>query len=303
MDLTLRQLRMLSNVARHGTIAAAADAVGYTASAVSQQLSALEKAAGTPVLERVGRNVRLTDAGRELVVHADRLLAGMEEAISSIERVNNEVRGSMTMSMYESISGTLLPSLLTRMRDRHPDLEIRTAQYDANEGIEDLAKGVIDVSFVVDYPHTPEPRRDDLIHVPVIDDRFFLVVPEDDPIKGRRVDLARVAERPFIAPGHGCGRSITMACREAGFDPDVVHRQNDYPAALHLIAGGHGVALIPGLGIVHRPPGVRVIELARPVSRTVELAYRVASAERPAIKAIVEEVHNTVADMQLRPAA
>ena len=303
MDITLRQLRLLREVAARGTIAAAAEAHGYTASAVSQQLSSLEKATGVTVLERVGRNVRLTDAGRELVVHAGRLLAGMEEAMASVEQVNQDVRGVLHMSLYESVASTLLSPLLGRLADAHPDLELRTRQQDPFPAIEDLASTALDLAFVIDYPHTPEPHRVDIERMPLLVDRFHLVVAADSPIDAAAVELASLAEERFVSPMHGCARSVVMACRSAGFDPFTAHVHDDYPTALHLVAGGHGVALVPELGLVHKPDGVRVIPLVDDVTRNVQLAFRRASADRPAIRAVCEQAQLVVADLGFTAAA
>ncbi len=126
MDLTLQQLRMLRELAAVGTIAATADLLGYTPSAVSQQLSALERAVGQPLLERVGRNVRLTDAGRVLVEHAHTVLDQVEAAQLALDQVNAEVRGDFTLTVYGSVATTLLPAMLTILDTRYPDLRVRT---------------------------------------------------------------------------------------------------------------------------------------------------------------------------------
>ena len=305
MDFTIQQLRLLREVATRGTIAAAATAIGYTPSAVSQQLARLERTVGTPVLERVGRNVRLTDAGRELVAHAGELLAGIEEAQVAVERIRSEARGELLLSVYESVGSTLLAPLLTRLADRHPDLRLRTVFLDPDDAIESLAMGELDLAFTIDYAHAPAPLRHDVIRELLLDDHFSLVVPDDDPLAGPTVGLDQVAERPFIAsPANlSCGRCVVMACRQQGFEPDIVHQLDDYPTTLQLVAAGVGVALVPSLGLVNTPPGVRAIPLRDPLSRQVQLAYRAASADRPAIAAVrgaladsIDELDRIVAD-------
>lgn len=305
MDFNLHQLRMLREVARRKTIAAAAESLGYTASAISQQLSSLEKATGIAVLERVGRNVRLTDAGRELVRHADELLAGMEAAQVAVERVNNEVRGELEMTVFESVAATLLPSLLARLATRHPELSLRTRQLDPDQAVEALALGDIDLAFAIDYRHAPAAPRDDVVRYPLLDDRFHVVVPAEDPLEGSRVSLADLADRPFISspPSYSCGRCVVTACHDAGFDPDIVHQLDDYPTTLHLVAAGQGVALVPDLGLVQQPPGIKVLCLEPPVSRSIQLAYRSASAERPSIVAVRDVLDELVDELVLLAAA
>ncbi len=305
MEMSLQQLRMLREVANRQTIAAAAESLGYTASAVSQQLSGLEKVTGVPVLERVGRNVRLTDAGRELVRHADDLLAGMEAAQVAVERLSSEVRGDLTCTVFESVAATLLIPLLQRLAQRHPDLTLRTRQLDPDVAMECLSSGELDLAFAIDYPHSPAPRRPDLTRFNLLDDQFHLVVADDDPITSRRVRLADLSGRAFVSsPADlSCGRCLLAACRDAGFEPDLAHEVDDYPTTLHLVRAGQGVSLVPDLGLVDIDPGVRVISIDPPVTRVVQLAYRTASAERPAIVAVRNALVEIVDELGLTAAA
>ncbi|MGI9616140.1 MAG: LysR substrate-binding domain-containing protein [Acidimicrobiales bacterium] len=300
MDFTIQQLRLLREVATRGTIAAAAAAVGYTPSAVSQQLASLERAVGTPPLERVGRNVRLTDAGRELVHHGDEILARVEETQVAIERLQGEARGELSISVYESVGSTLLAPLLKLIAVRHPALRLRSRFLDPEFAIDSLAMGELDLAFAIDYADAPEEPRTDVIRELVLNDQFFLVVPDDDDLTGPTVSLDKVADRPFVAsPPHlSCGRYVVMACRRHGFEPDVVHQLDDYPTTLRLVAAGVGVSLVPSLGLVDVPPGVRAIPLRTPVVRQVQLAYRTASADRPAIGAIRTALADVVADLE-----
>jgi len=305
MDMSLQQLRMLREVANRGTIAAAAESLGYTASAVSQRLGGLEKSTGVAVLERVGRNVRLTDAGRELVRHADQLLRGMEAAQVAMERVSGEVRGILELTVYESVATTLLAPLLQLLSSRHPDLHLRTRQYDPDAALDALAAGDFDLVFAIDYRHSPAMPRDDIVRFSVAEDRFHVAVPADDPLDKPVVALADLADRQFIAspPALSCGRCIVTACRDAGFEPEIVHQLDDYPTSLHLVAAGQGISLIPDLGLGYVPPGVRILDLDTPLSRTIQLAYRRASEDRPAVVAVREALLVVARDLELGSAA
>jgi len=300
MDMTLQQLRMLREVASLGTIAAAATSLGYTPSAVSQQLSALERATGVPVLERVGRNVQLTDAGRELVRHAADLFDRLEAARVAMEQVTTEVRGVLVVSVYESVATTLLPKALAILSERYPDLEIRSRQLDNDPALEALGHGDIDVAFAIDYPHSPDPPIPGIERHAVTDDPFRLIVPADSDLHGPRVALAGLAGRSFIgsSPFDSCGRCMADACRAAGFEPDIVHQLDDYPTILRLVAGGHGIGLVPDLGLDHVPDGVRVLDIDPPFRRTVQLACRQTSAQRPSVVAFREVVDEAVAHRQ-----
>jgi DNA-binding transcriptional LysR family regulator len=302
VEMSLQQLRMLREVANRHTIAAAADSLGYTSSAVSQQLSGLEKATGVAVLERVGRNVRLTDAGRELVRHAEELLAGMEAARVAVERMSGEVRGVLRFTIFESVAATLLVPLLDRLAERHPDLHLRTIQMDPDLAMDALASGELDLAFAIDYPHAPAPRRDDITRCSLLEDVLRLVVPEDDPLaEADSVRLVDLADRPFISSpvGLSCGRCVVIACRDAGFEPDVAHQVDDFATSLHLVRAGQGVALIPDLGLMNLSPDLRAVDIEPPVSRLVQLAYRTSNVERPAIAAVEHALVEIVEELGL----
>ncbi len=298
IDLTLVQLRMLREVARQGTMGAAASALGYTPSAVSQQLGQLERNVGVDLFERVGRNVHLTDAGYDLAARADHILGEVEAAGAALEASQTEVRGVVHLGLFESIAAAVLPRLLASLADEHPELEVRTRFADPGDAAADVANGELDLAFTIEYDRMsrerPKRLAADLIHV----DAFRLVVPESDPITATRVPLADMADRPFIgsAPGSPCGRLMMSACAAAGFRPDVVHEFEEYGTVLRLVAAGQGVSLIPDLGLCDVPAGVRVVDLAEPVTREIVLTYRTVSADRPAITAVREHLARLVAE-------
>jgi DNA-binding transcriptional LysR family regulator len=300
--LTLRQLRTIREVAARGTIAAAAEALGYTASAVSQQVAALERAIGLVVLERAGRGVRLTDVGRELVVHADDVLARVEVTEAALEEVAAGPRGEVRLAVFDSVASAVVPDVVRLLARRHPDLVVGSRELDPDDVPDALRLGDVDVAFVLDYPHAPGPREDGLEYVVLGTERFHLVVPAGDHLPPV-VELASLCRRPFVAsPSHmSCGRCVVQACREAGFEPLIRHQVDSYPAALRLVAGGAGVALVPDLGLVDVPPGVDVHELAGRVYRTIELAYRQASARRPAVRAVIDAIAEAARGRGLGP--
>ncbi len=288
VDLTLVQLRMLHELARQGTMSAAATALGYTPSAISQQLAQLERSAGTELFERVGRNVHLTDAGFELAERAERILSEVEAAGAALESSHNEVRGEIHVGLFESVAASLLPRMLTRLHDLHPDLEVRTRLAEPGAAIDALLAGELDLAFTLQYDAAPTTSNDRLASDTVYDDVFHLVVPANDPIEGGTVSLTDVTDRPFIGsdPGSPCGRLLNAACATLDVRLDTVHCFDDYRTVMTLVAAGHGVALIPELGLCDVPSGVRVIRLAEPISRRVVLTYRNVSADRPAVRAV-----------------
>lgn len=302
MEMTLHHLRLLREVAERGTIAAAAAAIGYTPSAVSQQLASLETATGISMLERVGRNVRLTDAGRELVRHATDILTRMEAAQTAIEVVNNEVGGTLDVSVYGSVASALLPPVLKYLAIEHPGLQVRSHFIDPPDSIDMVLRGDLDIAFDIDYSNGTTVTRPGIERVSLIDDHFHLVVNTRLAARlGTTTTLAAVAQEPFIAAAHDItsGGFIRKACSSQGFQPDVVHQLDDYRATLHLIAADQGVSLVPDLALIEPPLGIAVLDLEPPLHRIIQLAYRRASATRPAIVAFKKACRYAGDDLQL----
>lgn len=305
MDLSIQQLRMLREVSRQGTIAAAASQLGYTPSAVSQQLSAAEKTTGVAMLERSGRNVLLTDAGHELVSHADIVLEQLAHAQAAIERVQGDVAGVLKLGFMESVSSSMLAPIMRRLKNEHPALKLRTAAIEGLWPEELIRTGELNVSFVIGSPtDTPGPVGDGFERLVVCRDWFRLAIPAShfpDGQPPKSIALGSLAGEEFIAPplADACSLAAVLVFQEAGLDPDVTHRVADFPTTLRLVAAEAGIALIPDLGLVRVPDGVVIVELEEPRFRTVELIYRTSSAERPAMQAFIEVVHAVADDLGL----
>lgn len=291
---------MLREVQSQGTIAAAADQLGYTASAVSQQLSAIERITGVAVLERVGRNVFLTDAGRELVSHATAILDQLEEARAAVERVAGTVAGTLRIGVIESVANSILPPLLANLAHDHPDLDVRTIQAD-QDAAKKVRSGEIDLAFTVDLPDALTNSDDRIDRLLVCRDWFKVVLHAEHEIGTSVVDLADLASHRLIAspPELSCGKCLVDACRSAGFEPDYAHQLEDYPTILRLVASGAGIGLVPDLGLRRLPEGIRVAELKVPVSRQIELVWRRSSTDRPAIQAVADAVVGVAVDLGL----
>lgn len=296
MDLSVQQLRMLREVSLQGTIAAAANNLGYSASAVSQQLASIEKQTGVAVLERLGRNVLLTDAGKALVSHADVILIEMEKAQAAMERSAKVAGGTIKLGVMESLGSTLLPDLLVDLAKTAPELTLQTQISDISIAIDEVRSGTFDASFILDYPAIPVERDANLERLLICLDSFKLVVPADDVLVGT-VQLSELGDRPMIGPPVHleCGLTVTNACRDSGFEPNLVHALDDYPVCLRMVAAGAGISLMPDLSLHSVPDGVRILDLKEPFARKIELVYRKSSAERPSIRALVAAV-DRVAD-------
>lgn len=303
MDVSLRQFRTFREVAELGTVTAAAESLGYTPSAVSQQLATFERSVGVALTERSGRKLQLTDAGREMLRHCIELLQRAELAQVAVERSQQEPRGRVDVGVFESIiSGLLVPSLV-KVAVTAPEVEIHSRQIiDPDVAFDEVLRGSVDAAFAIDYPHAPSALPPDVERRRVSTDKYMVVVPENDEIGDAPVSLMDLKDRPWIgSPSDtNCGRSVFTAARSAGFEPDLRHCIDDFPAAMRLIAGGAGVALIPAMALRHRPRGLRLIEPAEPIERTIDLVHRRSSAGRPALEVFVSAVMEAALELDVR---
>jgi DNA-binding transcriptional LysR family regulator len=299
MDLKPAHLRSLSEVARTGTIAAAAESLGYTPSAISQQMAALERVTGRDLLEPVGRKVRLTDAGRVLVVHARRVLGALEETQAALEASGSEVRGVLQVGVFESVASLLLPPLLEAIAGDYPGLRVCAHQVEPDDATEAVAAGSLDAAFVLDF--ASESSGQGLQRTHVCHDWFRVVLADHDPITEQEIDLRRLEGRDLIVDSGGSagGGYVLRACRDAGFEPVIRHELHDYPAVLRLVSGGGVVALVPDLALVAVPPAVRVIDPVPGVSRDVHLITRPSSSKRPSVAALMTAVARVATDLGL----
>jgi DNA-binding transcriptional LysR family regulator len=289
--LDVRKLRVLREVETRGTIAAAADAMRYTPSAVSQQLAALQAEAGVTLIERVGRTVQLTDAGKRLVRHADEILARLEEAEAELT-AGDDVRGTVRVSAFQTAALALLPPAIAEIGERHPGLRVEYTEAEAEESLPLLVAGELDLVIAEEYDYLPRPRNKRLRREELGRDPILVALPDDHPLarRGRPVPLAKLAGEPWAT-----GRIDTLfadlvlrACRGAGFEPDVQHRANDLQVLLELVGAGHAVALAPGLGNPGVVPGVTALPTTEPLGRTIFTSVRRSTARQPAVEALLD---------------
>jgi DNA-binding transcriptional LysR family regulator len=284
--LDVRRLRLLRDLSRLGTIAAVAQAHTYTASAVSQQLSALEREAGRPLLERAGRGVTLTPAGRVLAGHAEDVLAALERASAALAATATGLSGPVRIGAYPTAVRTLLPAALVLLGRDHPALELLVSEMDPVAVPAALLQRRLDVGLLHDYdvvPVRPDPALDG---VPLLDETVYLAVPADRPTAG--VGDLRDAAWIVGSPGTLCHTVAVQVCRASGFDPRVRHHADDFATVLALVGAGQGVALVPELAADRPPPGVRLMPL--PTRRRTRIAYRRGAAGHPVVAAFVTAI-------------
>jgi DNA-binding transcriptional LysR family regulator len=287
--LDVRRLRLLCDLSRLGTIAAVARAHTYTPSAVSQQLSILEREAGVSLLERTGRRVAFTAAGRVLVQHAETVLAALEQTTAAVAAVATGLSGPLRIGAFPTAVRTLLPAALVALGDRHPGLELMVTELDPVAVPAALRERRLDVGLLHDYdvaPVTPDPLLDG---VPLLDETVFLAIPPRAPVDN--VDpLGGVRDSPWIiaSPGTLCHTVTLRVCDAAGFTPRVRHQADDFATVLALVAADQGVSLVPQLAAAQPPAGVRLVPLS--TRRRTRIAYRQGTAIHPAVAAFVSAV-------------
>lgn len=299
--LDVRRLRLLRELALRGTIAAVAEALSFTPSAVSQQLSALEREAGVPLLERTGRRVRLTPAAERLVVHAEALLARLETAAAELAATGGGPEGPggpVRIGAFPSATRSLVPAALNALTLAHPALEPQVTEVDPAAVAHALRAGELDVALVHTYDRVPPPEAG-LEAVPLCAERMYLAVPA---ARAPRT-LAECGDQPWITATEGtlCRTMTVRACRSAGFLPRTRHRIDDFGTVLALVAAGQGVALVPE-SAVEQPPGGVALTALDTVRRTA-VAHRAGAGGRPAVAVVVEALRAAVPDALREPAA
>ncbi|WP_328677741.1 LysR family transcriptional regulator [Streptomyces sp. NBC_00322] len=284
--LDLGRLRALHAVSVHGSVAAAAVALGYTPSAVSQQITKLERETRTTLLERRGRGVALTEEARHLAATAQELLAIVERAETTLEERRGQPTGRLTIGAFASAARGLLPGVLAELSRRHPGLDARMTEVDPHLSIDLVARGMIDVAVAHDWDIAPLPAPEGVEQAVIGDDLCDLLVPEGHPLAAhafvRREDLA--GQRWICQPpGTVCHDWLVRTLRAAGCEPDLVHRAEEYHTQLALVAAGLGIALIPRLGRGTLPAGVVAVGLDPVPKRRLYALWRAGAARRPAI--------------------
>lgn len=300
MDLSLPRLRMLRELHRRGTITAAAAALHYTASAVSQQLAQLERDVGTRLFERRGRRVQLTDLGVLLAEHAEEILAAVERATQAIEEAGESVAAKVTAGVWASVASGLLPDALTALARTHPGVVVRSRELAPEETAAAVRDGELDLSFVIDYSNYPMTWDRSLERSVIAVERLYAAVPAG-AVPAASVTMAELAEHPWImspARSH-FGHAARLACQAAGYVPRIDHEVEEQATAMAMVAAGLGVTLVSDLGLALRPPGVDVVALGDALTRTVSLAYRTNSGRRAALLLVVDAIRTAAAQMGL----
>ncbi|WP_438489997.1 LysR family transcriptional regulator [Streptomyces sp. S186] len=285
--LDVRRLRLLRELAHRGTIAAVAEALSFSPSAVSQQLSVLERETGVSLLQRTGRRVALTPAGQNLVRHTEDLLERLERADAELAAVRDGLAGPVRIGSYPSATHAIIPAALAALAREHPALEARVTDVDPAGVAAALRAGDLDLALVHEYDFVPAEPQPGLTGQELFTEPMYLAARTPS-------SLADHATSPWITapPGRLCRTMTVRACQAAGFTPRVRHEVDDFATVLALVALGQGVALVPHLGATAPPPGLTLTRLA--MSRRTRTVHRAGAANHPAVATVTAALRMTL---------
>jgi DNA-binding transcriptional LysR family regulator len=293
--LDLHRLRLLQEFAARGSIAGTAAFLGYTPSAVSQQLAVLEREAGTALLDRSARRAELTDAGRRLAGHAERILAMVEEAETDLSARGAEPAGRVVATAFPSAAVAFAPALARSLRT-HPRLALVLRQTQAADGLRQVRSGEVDVAIVDDWNSrlaTEIEAGGILTCYHLIRDELVLVLPRTHPAAdpGQAVDLRALRNEPWLAApaGESSRLAVDRLLAAVGVTPPVLSEFEGMSTIVSLVARGIGIAILPRIAVTAAGRRVAVRELPHglDLARDIHAVARTASVRRPSVAVIV----------------
>ena len=299
--LNVARLKVLDEVARRGSISAAASALDYTQSAISQQIATLEQETGMTLLQRHPRGVSLTAAGQTLVGHAEGILARLEAAESALSAIAGLRSGRLRMASFPTAGATLMPLAIAAFSARHPDVELTLAEGEPEQIAPRLRAGELDLGLLFEFGESPP--ADELARVELLEDPLYLALPRDHKLaKKRKLHLEDLRGEAWVQTSSAspCARHVVRSCHAAGFEPNVAFESDDYQTVQGLVAAGVGVALIPELAlnpVVREDIAIRSLS-PRPPVRQVIAATPAGARLLPAAPAMLAELSDAATRYQ-----
>jgi DNA-binding transcriptional LysR family regulator len=302
--LDVTRLRVLVAVARHGSVTAAAHALNYAQPSVSHHLARLEAETGTKLVQRAGRGIRLTDAGRLLAERAAEVIGRLDAAENELAVYSGLRSGRLRLAAFPSALGTIVPAAAAMLHGQHPTVDLRLSEAEPPDALRMLRAGYVDVALI--FRHEPDGEADpggaevpDLREQVMLTEPVELIVPAAAPSGDRAIapavtevwpaDLARFSGQRWIAGCDRCREHLLRQCAAAGFTPKIAFTTDDFVAVQALVAAGLGVALLPALALrAARNPGVRAVRLRG--TRRCVVAVRYGEPPDPPATALLLEV-------------
>jgi DNA-binding transcriptional LysR family regulator len=271
--LNVARLNVLKEVAYRGSISAAAEALSYTQSAISQQIATLEAETGMALLERHPRGVSLTAAGQTLVGHAEGILAGLEAAEAALSEIAGLRGGRLRVASFPTAGATLMPHAIANFRAAYPDVELTLAEGEPEQIVPRLRAGELDLALLFEFAGESLPLQD-MTRVELLADPMYLALPRDHRLaNSKRIKLADLAADAWVQTSRSspCAMHVVRSCHAAGFEPIVTFESDDYQTVQGLVAAGVGVALIPelALSVVREDIAIRALSPTPPVRQVI----------------------------------
>lgn len=288
-------LRVMKAIADEGSFTAAAASLGYSQPAISQMVRRLEQRTGTVLVERIGRTVRLTEAGQVLARHAATVLSALDTAEEEVAAIAGLRSGRVRLMAFPSSSATLVPRALALVKERFPDVVVTFSEAEPPQSIAALRAGECDLAVAFAYEGTDlargEEDLDPFVTTPLLEEDVKLVVAKSHPLAEKdSATLSELKENEWIAGCPRCRGHLLQMCSDEGFSPKVTYETEDYVAVLGLVAEGLGVAIVPDLILRSARPNedVRILSIA-PISRRHVMAVTTPDLQRvPAVAATID---------------
>lgn len=298
--LDVKRLRLLREFAIRGTIGEVADVLSYSPSAVSQQLSLLERETGVKLLRRVGRGLVLTPAAERLVADTEELLNVLERAEASLIDTGDEISGTVRVAAFQSAMISLIPSALRVLSNEHPHLRVEVVQQEPETALHETWARGFDLVIAEQYPGHAAPHHTGLGRDTLGVDKISLALPRGeafDSITG----IVDAHALPWVMEPRGAASRhwAEQACRQAGFEPDIRFETADIQAHVRLVESGNAVAIMNGLSVHGREDRLRVVSLPDKPHRTIFTSSREASVRHPAIEAVGDALRLVSKDLPI----
>jgi LysR family hydrogen peroxide-inducible transcriptional activator len=283
--MEMHQLRYFVTVVREGTFTKAAERLYITQPSLSEQIRKLETELGSPLFQRLGRRLTLTDAGEALLPHAQKVMFEVEQARARVQEVRGLRRGRLSVGVLPSAAARLLPEFLAEFQRRHPGVDVALREENASAEFEQMVHdGVLDLAII----RLPK-RRTDLEVTFLVREPMLLVVPVGHRLGEKRsVALAELADEPFVTmkPGHGLRELLERFCRQAGFQPRIVFETGQLGSVVGLVLAGMGVTVVPQMAAGHEGRRIRVRE--RYAHRDLGVIWRQGQPLAPAARVFLD---------------
>ncbi|MEJ8814325.1 LysR family transcriptional regulator [Variovorax ureilyticus] len=291
--MDLARLRALRELSSRQTMAAVAQALHLTPSAVSQQLAQLEEEVGLALTERQGRGVRLTVAGEVLVEHTERMLTVLDEAKSDLALLKKQVAGKLRVATFPTVAAALLPSVIESLSADYPYLDVLLEEMEPADGLAALGSWGADIAFVDDLTIQLNHKERSVEQVHVVNDMLYALLPRGHRLSGKStVSVAELKDEKWALDSASSfyAEFVANLCRRAGYEPRVNAECRGFEIIGAMVQGGCSISVIPGLRLAHPIPGTVAVKLRPEVSRRISLAYRRGDRKNPAVQLFVERL-------------